>query len=90
VSPAGPYKDGPGEINFPVVCGGVMVHPGDIVAGDADGIVVISPKDAEAVLAKARAKSADEQQVMKDIENLLWDRKWIDAALKVKGCELLG
>ena len=46
VTPKGPYKNGPGEINVPVCCGGVVVNPGDILIGDADGIVVISLKDA--------------------------------------------
>ncbi|SNT27952.1 RraA famliy [Noviherbaspirillum humi] len=86
VTPAGPYKDGPGEINHPVVCGGVVVNPGDIVVGDADGIVVIQPQDAKAVLEKARAKSQAEQQTLIDIENGSWDRTWVDAALKEKGC----
>lgn len=88
-TPAGPYKDGPGEINFPIVCGGVPINPGDILAGDADGVVVINPKDAPAVLERAKAKSAAEQQTMKEIEELAWDRTWIDAALKAKGCELI-
>lgn len=89
VNPAGPYKDGPGEINFPIICGGVVVNPGDIIVGDADGIVVINPKDARSVLEKAQAKSEDEQRVMRDIDNLNWDRAWIDAALKAKGCEFI-
>lgn len=89
VSPAGPYKDGPGEINFPIVCGGVVVQPGDILVGDADGIVVVNPDDAPAVLEKAKAKSKDEQRVMQDIDNLNWDRAWVDAALQLKGCEFV-
>jgi RraA family protein len=87
VTPAGPYKDGPGEINFPVVCGGVVVNPGDIVIGDADGIVVLNPKDAPSVLEKARAKSRDEQKTLAAIENGTWDREWVDRALQAKECE---
>ena len=87
VTPAGPYKEGPGEINFPVVCGGVVVNPGDIIVGDADGVVVINPRDAHSVLEKASAKSRDEQQTLQDIENGSWDRTWVEALLKAKGCE---
>lgn len=87
VNPAGPYKDGPGEINYPVACGGVVVNPGDILVGDADGVVVIQPRDAQDVLDKAKAKSQAEQQTIAEIESGTWDRAWVDAALQAKGCE---
>ena len=40
-NPNGPTKFVPGRINWPVSCGGVAVHPGDLVVGDADGVVVV-------------------------------------------------
>ena len=40
VTPDGPYKNGPGEINTTVVCGGRVVNPGDIVLGDEDGVIL--------------------------------------------------
>ena len=43
VSPNGPYKNGPGEINTPISFGGLIVNPGDIMVGDMDGIIVIKP-----------------------------------------------
>ncbi|GAB1576977.1 RraA family protein [Bordetella petrii] len=44
-TPRGPSKDGPGEINVPIACAGMAVQPGDLVVGDADGIVVIGQAD---------------------------------------------
>ncbi|MFD0661335.1 RraA family protein [Thermocatellispora tengchongensis] len=41
ITPAGPFKDGPGAIGVPVAVGGVVVAAGDVLAGDADGVVVI-------------------------------------------------
>ncbi|MFC7686639.1 RraA family protein [Ureibacillus sp. GCM10028918] len=84
ISPNGPYKDGPGEINVPVVCGGLVVRPGDIIVGDQDGVVVIQPQDAPVLLTQAKNKLAQEQQTMKDIENLNWDRDWVDSELVKK------
>jgi len=88
-TPQGPYKDGPGEINVPVVIGGIVIHPGDILVGDGDGIVVISPKDAPSVLEKAKKKFASEQVIFEAIENGTWDRTWVDKSLKEKGCEFI-
>jgi regulator of RNase E activity RraA len=89
ITPNGPLKEGGGEINFPVMCGGLAVNPGDIIVGDADGIVVVNPADAPDVLKKAQAQNAKEAQAMKDIENLVWARAWVDETLKAKGCEFV-
>ncbi|CAG9609102.1 RraA family protein [Pseudoneobacillus rhizosphaerae] len=81
VNPRGPYKDGPGEINVPINCGGAVVNPGDILVGDQDGIVVINPADAEQLLIHSRNKLASEEETKKEIANLDWDRTWVDKAL---------
>lgn len=64
VTPQGPYKNGPGEINVPVSCGGQVVFPGDILVGDADGIVVIRPQDAEQVLQEVQKKAEGEKKLL--------------------------
>ncbi|MHC1759094.1 MAG: RraA family protein [Negativicutes bacterium] len=89
IIPQGPCKEGPGEINVPVFCGGVEVNPGDIIVGDADGIVVVKPKDAAKILEKAKALNAKEEDALKQINALTWDRSWVDKKLKEKGCEIL-
>ena len=90
VTPKGPYKEGHGEINVPVSCGGVVVFPGDILVGDGDGIVVISPKDAPTVLEKAKKKLAQEQATFKAIEEGTLDRSaYSDEAFIKKGCEII-
>ncbi|SFM14570.1 RraA famliy [Pelosinus propionicus DSM 13327] len=89
VTPAGPYKDGPGEINVPVSCGGAVIHPGDILVGDEDGLVVIKPQDALELLKKTKAKNLAEQKSMEEIEGMSWDRTWVDKALAARGCEII-
>ncbi|MBV7547373.1 RraA family protein [Pseudomonas sp. PDM26] len=42
VNPAGPSKNGPGQIGTPVACGNVVCNPGDAIFGDRDGVIVIS------------------------------------------------
>jgi regulator of RNase E activity RraA len=48
-------KLGPGEINVPVCCGGVIVHPGDVVCASGDGIVVVPRAYATAVIDRLMA-----------------------------------
>jgi regulator of RNase E activity RraA len=50
VCPGSCDKDGPGEINVPISCGGAVVCPGDIVVGDADGIAVVPRERADAII----------------------------------------
>ena len=62
ITPQGPYKNGPGEINVPVCCGGVAVLPGDIAVGDDDGVVFIRKEDAPLVIEEAIEKYASESK----------------------------
>ncbi|MCL2498371.1 MAG: RraA family protein [Symbiobacteriaceae bacterium] len=62
ITPQGPYKNGPGEINVPVACGGQVVTPGDIIVGDSDGVVVIPQGDAAYIIDLAEAKLASEEE----------------------------
>lgn len=55
-------KAGVGELNVPISCGGVAVNPGDIIVGDADGVVVIPQTIEREVLAKALAKLKKDQE----------------------------
>jgi len=60
VTPAGPYKHGPGRLQQPVAIAGVVVTPGDIIVADADGVVVVQRADAERVLVEAERIEASE------------------------------
>jgi regulator of RNase E activity RraA len=51
----------------PVICGGVLVHPGDIVFGDIDGLVVIPTAVADEAIARAREKASAENQARDDL-----------------------
>lgn len=85
VSLRGPYKDGPGSINAPVTVGGMLVHPGDVIVGDSDGVVAVRPSEALAVAGLARDKVAHEQQTLADIVAGRYSTDWVYAALAQKG-----
>ena len=68
ITPQGPFKNGPGEIGTPVAVGGQVVFPGDIIVGDADGIVVIHKEDADLVAEVAKKKKAGEDKVFETMD----------------------
>ena len=83
-SPIPGGKDGPGEINAPITCGGVRVTPGDVLVADEEGIVVVPGARAAEVLAKAQAKAAADAAETLDT----WEKKHrarVEATLKAKG-----
>lgn len=88
VTPDGPWKNGPGEVNTPVCCGGRTVFPGDIVVADGDGIVFIRPEHAEDVLAKVRSLMEGEAKSLKTIEDTgEMIRPWVMEKLLALDCE---
>ncbi len=64
VTHRGPYKSGPGEINVPVSVDGMVVMPGDVVVGDADGVVVFDRTDAVELLALVRQQEEREANAL--------------------------
>jgi regulator of RNase E activity RraA len=77
VTHRGPYKDGPGAINVPVSVGGMTVRPGDIVVGDQDGLVAISPQEVTTVIAGALKQHSAEEATMRAIREGCWDRSFV-------------
>jgi RraA family protein len=86
VSHRGPYKDGPGEINVPIAIDGMVIHPGDLIVGDADGLLCVPRDEAEAILAATHEKMEAEKKMLADIAAGRMDTSWIDATLKRIGC----
>ncbi|EWS66124.1 4-hydroxy-2-oxoglutarate aldolase [Hydrogenophaga sp. T4] len=56
----GTGKHQPGRIQVPVTVGDVVIHPGDIVVGDRDGVVIVSAERAQQVLELALSREQKE------------------------------
>ena len=85
-NPNGPTKFVPGRINWPVSCGGVAVQPGDLIVGDADGVVVVEREKAPTLLEAAAKKVAEERTRIADIQaGRNPSPKWLDGALRAAG-----
>ncbi|MFH0412821.1 NAD(P)-binding domain-containing protein [Corynebacterium sp. L4756] len=68
VSPAGPYKTGPGRLGVDIAIGGVVCRHRDYIVADVDGVVVVPAESAEQVLAAGQAVVADEAQRREKIQ----------------------
>ena len=83
ITPDGPYKNGPGEINTPIVCGGRLVNPGYIVIGDEDGVIFVNPSDAPELLEKVNKLHENEIRIINTIEkDGTYIRPWVNEKLE--------
>ena len=90
ITPNGPYKNGPGEMNFPVSFGGIIINPGDILVGDSDGLIAIDPKNAEELAKIAKAYHEGEENQLDGIINRgEWPRPWVQDSLEKVGFEFV-
>ena len=91
----GPYKNGPGEINTDIACGGQVVHPGDLIIGDPDGIVVVRREDAPIVYEKYMKIRENESRLSGIIERGTWMEespiiRTVNQKLEEQGYEIIG
>ncbi|PPA78139.1 methyltransferase [Achromobacter spanius] len=84
-NPNGPTKNVPGRIGHPVSVGGVTVHPGDFIIGDADGVVVVEREKIEGLLPAAEKKVRDEAARIAAIQAGDTAATWLTAALRSAG-----
>jgi 4-hydroxy-4-methyl-2-oxoglutarate aldolase len=61
VSAQGTVKETPGNVQTPIVVGGVLIHPGDVVVADDDGVVIVPRSEAASILAAALSRTDNEQ-----------------------------
>lgn len=86
VTHRGPYKDGPGEINVPIAIDGMVIEPGDLMLGDADGLLCVPYDSLQSVLEATLQKMDAEKKMLADIAAGKLDTAWIDATLRRIGC----
>jgi RraA family protein len=84
-TPIGPLHRGPGEINFPVSVGGIVVHPGDIVIGDLNGVVVIPQEIASELRSRLIAQWEGQADYVAAVRRGEFTNDWVDGVLESAG-----
>lgn len=85
-TPIGPLHRGPGEINYPVSCGGIVVNPGDIIMGDKDGVIVIPKESAPEILERAYQQQDGLADYIANVKKGIFSNDWVDKQLEESGC----
>ena len=85
-TPIGPLHRGPGEINYPVCCGGVVVSPGDVVVADGAGIVVIPQEIACELLERLELQMGSMAAYLAGVKRGQFSNDWVDRILQEAGC----
>jgi RraA family protein len=86
----GPLHRGPGEINFPISCGGVVVNPGDLVVADTCGVVVVPQEIIEDVLQRLQSHKAANATYLESVKRGDFSNAWVDTLLEKEGCPIIG
>lgn len=84
-NPNGPLKNSGGRINWPISVAGTTVNPGDLIVGDADGVVVVPRETAAQIVAGAQAKVDSEAERMKQIGRGELVQPWVAEGLRAVG-----
>jgi RraA family protein len=84
----GPLHRGPGEINYPIACGGVVIHPGDIVVADGAGIVVVPRNHAHTALARLEAHREKVANYLASVRRGEFSNAWVDDVLNSSECPM--
>jgi RraA family protein len=82
----GPLHRGPGEINYPICCGGIVVNPGDVIVADGAGIVVIPQEIASDLIKRLRSYKASQAAYLASVKRGDFSNDWVDRVLMNAGC----
>lgn len=68
LTPGSAAKESKGRMNVPIVCGDIVVNPGDVVVGDRNGVIVFPIEKAQEIMEKAREKIEKQNRVIDEMK----------------------
>ena len=88
-TPIGPLHRGPGEINYPICLGGVVVNPGDLIVGDSTGLVVVPQAIAEELLSRLKSHKESNAAYFDSVKKGDFSNAWVDRILTDLECPMI-
>jgi RraA family protein len=85
----GPLHNGPGEINYPICCGGVVVNPGDIIVADGGGVIVVSSEILSFLLDRLEADKERKKDYLDSVRRGEFSNVWVEEILRSGKCEVV-
>jgi regulator of RNase E activity RraA len=84
-TPIGPLQRGPGELNYPVSVGGIVVNPGDLIVGDPNGVVVVPLEIVESLLERLIERAPDDIAYVHAVRRGEFSNAWVDRIIEDAG-----
>ena len=88
ITPVGPLHRGPGEINYPVAVGGIVVQPGDVIVGDLNGVVVVPRESASDLVQRLEAHAESSAAYTAAVARGEFSNAWVDTLLRDQGLDI--
>jgi len=89
-TPIGPLHRGPGEINCPICCGGIVVNPGDLIVADVAGIIVVPLEIAAELLQRLQLHHETNMAYVDAVRRGNFSNQWVDHLLEEQKCPIIG
>ena len=89
-TPIGPLHRGPGEINYPICCGGIVVNPGDLIVADDAGVIVVPREIAPELLQRLKQHQEANRTYFEAVGRGEFSNQWVDRVLDQHHCPIIG
>lgn len=86
ITPIGPLHRGPGELNYSISCGGIVVNPGDLIVADTIGVVVVRKDFAESIVDRLDKSRENLSRYIADVKKGIFSNEWVDEQLQKDNC----
>lgn len=88
-TPIGPLHRGPGEINYSICCGGIVVNPGDLIVADSAGVIVIPREIAAELLDRLKSHKEANRSYLASVRRGEFSNAWVDRVLDEQNCPVV-